>query len=120
MRSSVQRKSASSVVIKFADREAITRAVEAYAKRIRAEHPQVQRVIWFGSWVNGLPTPGSDVDLCVLLSAADQPLRERTPDYLPLGFPVGMDLFPYTQAEFERLRQESPTWYAAIMSGREM
>lgn len=120
MPSSAQRKSSHSVVIKFADREAITRAVASYAERIRKEHPQVKRVIWFGSWVNGLPAPGSDVDLCLVLSTADKPLRERAPDYLPLGFPVGVDLFPYTQDEFERLRRESPTWYAAIVSGREM
>jgi hypothetical protein len=48
------------------------------------------------------------------------PWRDRISDYVPFGFPVGIDLFPYTQAEFDRLRQESPTWYAAIMAGRDM
>jgi predicted nucleotidyltransferase len=115
-----RRRSSSSVVIKSADRGAVTRAVESYVAKLREEHPEVERVIWFGSWVNGLPTPGSDVDLCLILSSADKPLRERRPDYLPVGFPVGIDLFPYTQTEFERLRHESPGWYAAILSGRDV
>lgn len=120
MPSAGQRRSSSSVVIKSADRETISRAVEDYAAQLRREHPGVERVIWFGSWVNGLPSPGSDVDLCLILSSADKPVRERAPDYLPLGFPVGIDLFAYTPDEFERLRRESPTWYAAITSGRDM
>ena len=32
-------------------------------------------------------------------------------------FPVGIDLFPYTEAELERLKSEHPSWYAAITSG---
>ena len=110
----------SSVVIKSIDREAISRAVASYVARLREEHPEVERVIWFGSWVSGLPTPGSDVDLCLILSSSDKPLRDRVPDYLPFGFPVGIDLFPYTRAEFDRLQKDSPAWYAAIVSGREL
>ena len=43
--------------------------------------------------------------------------RDRISDYLPLGFPVGVDLFAYTQTEFEDLRQSSPDWYLAITTG---
>ncbi|HWP48239.1 MAG TPA: nucleotidyltransferase domain-containing protein [Candidatus Limnocylindrales bacterium] len=116
----MRRQSLSSVVIKSANREVITRHVEAYVAWLREKHPEVKRVIWFGSWVTGLPTVGSDVDLCLILSSSDKPFRERIPDYLPVGFPVGVDLFPYTQAEFERLRYQSPGWYRSIVSGREV
>ena len=110
----------SSVVIKSINRQGIVEAVESYVARLRREHPEVKRVIWFGSWINGLPTPGSDVDLCLVLNSSDNPLRDRIADYLPFGFPVGVDLFPYTQVEFERLAQESPAWYVAITAGRDM
>jgi len=110
----------SSVVIKSADREAIACALAAYLARLRAERPEVERIIWFGSWVSGQPGPGSDVDLCLVLSASDKPPRERIADYLPVGFPVGVDLFAYTRAELDCLRETSPGWYAAIMAGREM
>jgi predicted nucleotidyltransferase len=77
-------------------------------------------VIWFGSWVTGLPTPASDVDLCLILSSSDKLPRDRIPDYLPLGFPTGIDLFAYTKEEFERLQHSNPGWYGAIISGMEV
>jgi len=109
-----------SVVIKSTDRAVVTRAVAEHVAQLKAEHPEIQRAIWFGSWVSGLPTPGSDVDLCLIISTSDRPMRERVPDYLPVGFPVGIDLFPYTEAEFERLRTDSPAWYETITAGREL
>jgi len=109
-----------SVVVRSADHQQIAAAVVGLAREIRASHPEVRRIIWFGSWVTGIPTPGSDVDLCLLLSAADEPFRERAPKYLPAGFPTGIDLFAYTEEEFERLATSSPSWRAAIDSGRDM
>ncbi len=105
------------VVIRSIDRAKVQGAVQEYARQIRQSHPEVLRVIWFGSWVTGHPTPGSDVDICLVLSWADKPVRERLPEYLPSKFPVGVDLFIYTQDELEQLQQASPGWYQAIASG---
>jgi hypothetical protein len=60
------------------------------------------------------------VDLCLVLRESDRPFRERIPQFLPNGFPVGLDLFPYTVQELDRLRDESPQWYRCLMSGRVM
>ncbi len=109
-----------SVVIKSANREKIAQAVASYVARLRIQHPEIERVIWFGSWVTGLPMPGSDVDLCLILTSSERTPRDRIPDYLPVGFPVGVDLFAYTRAEFERLRETSPGWYQAIAAGEEL
>ena len=112
-----RRLSLNSVIIRSIDRELIKQAVGSFVARLREEHPEVERVIWFGSWVTGLPAPGSDVDLCLILSSSDKPPRDRISDYLPVGFPVGVDLFVYTQEEYQQLRQRSPSWYKAISSG---
>ncbi len=114
----MQRKSLSSVVIKSANKEEIVQAVQSYVSSLCASHPEVEKVIWFGSWINGLPTPGSDVDLCLILSKSSKGMRERIPDYLPVGFPVGMDLFPYTKEEFQALSKRSPDWYKTMSSGK--
>jgi len=74
-------------------------------------------MVWFGSRVNGVPSPGSDVDVCLVLARSDKPFRERAADYLPLGFPVGLDLFPYTVEELEQLRRDHPPWHRAITAG---
>lgn len=110
----------SSVVIKSIDREMVDQAVREYARWIRTEHPEILRIIWFGSWVTGLPSPGSDVDLCLILSASDKRPRDRLPDYLRPGFPVGVDIFAYTQDEFVQLQDTSPGWYKAILSGQDI
>ncbi len=115
-----RRRFLNSVIIKSVDGDRIGQPVASFAAQIRKQHPEIERVIWFGSWVTGLPAPGSDVDLCLILSSSDKPPRDRISDYLPLGFPVGIDLFAYTEDEFERLRISSPGWYKAIISGLEI
>ena len=110
----------SSVVFKSINREQIEKAVHAYVDELCSLHPEIERVFWFGSWVSGLPTPGSDVDLCLIVSASDKIPRDRSSGYLPLGFPVGVDLVVYTPTEFERLRESSPEWYTVITSGKEI
>jgi len=120
MPSDAPRPSSSSVVIKSIDRTHIEQAVARYAARLRAEHTVIERVIWFGSWVSGLPTPKSDVDLCVIVASTDKAFHEQAVDFLPVGFPEGIDLFVYTPEEFEWLRKEHPNWYESIQSGREV
>lgn len=112
--------SSTSVRVRYADPNAIRRAVESYATAVRAAHPEVQRMRWFGSWVTGCWSPGSDVDLCIVVDRSTKAARERVPDYLPSTFPVGIDLFVYTEDEFERLRTEHPSFAKAIDAGVEV
>ena len=106
-----------SLAVKSNNEAAVERAVRVWARHIRDRRPEVRRIIWFGSRVNGIPAPGSDVDLCLVLTHSDKPFRERIGDYLPFGFPVGLDLFPYTLAELDRLRLEQASWHRALTSG---
>jgi len=110
----------SSVVIKSANPAAIEAAVARYAEDLRERHPEIRRIVWFGSWVGGLPSPGSDVDLCLVVARSERSSRDRIPDYLPGSFPVGIDLFVYTEEEFARLPEQSPSWHDAISRGRQL
>ena len=117
MPSPVPSGSLASLAVKSNNEAAVERAVRVWARHIRDRRPEVRRIIWFGSRVNGIPAPGSDVDLCLVLTHSDKPFRERIGDYLPFGFPVGLDLFPYTQTELDRLRLEQASWHRALTSG---
>jgi uncharacterized protein len=108
------------VVIKSSNRSKISQAVEGLVSELRQNFPEIKRLIWFGSWVNGHPSRGSDVDLCLVVFHSDQPARDRASKYLPVGFPVGIDLVVYTEAEFDRLDQVSPRWKQEIMKGKEL
>jgi DNA polymerase sigma len=92
-----------SVLIKSIDPETIQSAVRQYAQELRHAHPEILRIIWFGSWINRLPAPGSDVDLCLIVSHPEAPHSARASLYLPAGFPTGIDLFICTSDEFQRL-----------------
>jgi len=107
-------------VVKSNNQATVEAAVRGWARHIAAQCPEVRRIIWFGSRVNGAPVPSSDVDVCVVISGSRRPVRDRIGDYLPFGFPVGIDLFPYTASELERLKTEHPSWYAAIASGKDL
>jgi len=106
-----------SVVIRSIDRNKINREVFNYAMRLRLDHPEISQAIWFGSWIHGHPIPGSDVDLCLILSHSDLPPRDRISKYLPEGFPVGLDLLVYTQQEFDQLEEFSPGLKREILKG---
>ena len=83
----------------------------------RKDHPEVEHVFRFGSWLTGLPTPGSNVGLCPMLPPADRSLQDRVSDYWPVGLSVGICLFAYTPAEFEPPRLLTPGWHAVVSSG---
>ncbi len=76
------------------------------ARQMKARHPEIEQVLLFGSLARGEAVPGSDADLLVVLSSASQPFMERVPRYLPTGMPVGVDVFPYTQEEIDRMLAE--------------
>jgi hypothetical protein len=58
-RSGGRRKSLSSIAIKSVDKKSIALAVRFYVAGLRTAHPEVEKVMWFGSWINGLQTPGA-------------------------------------------------------------
>ena len=105
----------SSVVIKSIDAFRLRQAVDSYAERLLAEHPEIEEVVIFGSFAKGTYAPGSDVDVFILLSRSDKGIRDRIPDFLPGPFPVGIDLFPYTKDEV-RAREGSPVLAAVDQS----
>ena len=89
--------------------------MDAWAVRLLAERPEIEEVVVFGSFADGRWAPGSDLDVFLLPSGSDRPVRDRLPDYLPGPFPVGVDLFPFTRHEV-RERRGSPVLEAVARS----
>jgi predicted nucleotidyltransferase len=107
-------------VTRWADPQRIDAAVRAFVAELRVRRPEVRRVLWYGSWVTGIPTATSDVDLCIIIDADDRPVRHRVPDYLHDHFPTGIDVTVLTEQELRDLRDRAPRWHAAITSGIEL
>jgi len=63
-------------------------------------------VLLFGSFVRNESVPGSDRDLLVILRESEESFLKRIPRFLPSRFPVGVDVFPYTEMEVEKMKEE--------------
>lgn len=90
----------SSVEIKSVDVDEVRRRMDQYAAVLLAKNPAVEEIIVFGSFANNSYAPGSDLDVFIVLSEANGPVRDRIPTFLPSkGFPVPIDVFPFSRAE---------------------
>lgn len=78
--------------------ETLPSAIERIVAEIRPE-----KVVLFGSYAYGEPTPGSDVDLLIILET-DAPSKERswTVSRLLLPRPFPVDILVKTPQEVER------------------
>ncbi len=106
----MRRRSSPSVKITYFDKEGVRRALAEYVAELPKRRPEVRRVILFGSMASGIPVPGSDVDLLLVLSTSDKPFLQRMGDYMPERFPVGVDVFAYTEGELEKMLAEG-NWF---------
>jgi hypothetical protein len=88
------------------DEALVRQAADEYARRLLRTRPEVEEVVFFGSFAKGTYAPGSDLDVFILLARSDRPFRDRLPEFLPGPFPVGLDLFPYTREEAASPRLE--------------
>ena len=105
MRSFVHERSYGSVKVYWLDLEALIEALRAIAARLASFHPEIARVVLFGSVADCTATPPSDADLLLVVRGAKEPWHQRLAPYqahfADLAFPV--DLFVYTPEEVKRL-----------------
>jgi predicted nucleotidyltransferase len=101
----------------------VVAAARAWAQRLRAAHPEVVRVGYFGSYARGDYVPGSDLDVLVevskLAEGAPSTARsavERGLAYQPDSFPVGLDVFVYTTTELAELRTAGTEFIRTIQA----
>lgn len=108
------------VEIVYFDRQRVEEALSRLARSLKSL-PEVEGVLAFGTFVKGESVPGSDVDLLIVLRDSAKPFLDRIPDYLPDRFPVGVDVFPYTRAEVDRMLQAGNLFVKSILEeGREL
>jgi len=113
VRSPLREKSYGSVRVISVDREALADMIETLASRYIA-HEEVLGVVLFGSAARREFSPGSDIDLLLILKDSPLPFLDRIPNFIPEDAPIDIEVFPYTIAEIERV----PLAQEAMRSGR--
>lgn len=113
------KKSSPFVKISYFDEKAVWKALKLFLAELEGKHPEIEKVLIFGSFIKGQCVPGSDVDLLLILTESAVPLLERIPRYMPSAFPVSVDVFPYTKAEVAgMLREGNPFIKRALEEGK--
>jgi len=97
-------RSLTSSVIKWPDARTVAAAVRRWARNIAADHPEVVRIGYFGSYARGNWGVGSDVDLIVIVSTAERPFGDRGRDWGTLDLPVPADVVVYTEEEWASMK----------------
>ena len=90
------------------DRDRLLAALTAQAGALIQARPDVVEVRLFGSLARGRATPGSDVDLWVLLREGADPFLARSSELSRCfeGLGIGCDVLAYTESEWSRMRGE--------------
>lgn len=100
------RPSSPSVKVTYFNKPLVRRYLRRFVSELVEKRPEVRRVVLFGSLARDDAVPGSDVDLIIILAASDKPFLDRISQYTPSPFPVGIEVFPYTQEELQVMLQE--------------
>ena len=108
-------KSSNSVKVVFADKNKILRQLADYTIKVKQSRPEVEKVGLFGSYATDTFGPASDVDLLIILRQSSKRFLDRIPDYLPENLSVSCDVFPYTNEEIEKMKQEGTPWIRHIL-----
>ena len=107
----------SSVVKHSVDRKTAVDALAAWAAQLVAEHPEVEGVGYFGSYATDRYGPASDLDVVLVLrSSSVARIWDRIPDYSPRRFPLGVQVFPYTRSEVEKMLASGSRWMSHLLS----
>jgi len=109
------------VKINYFDQETVKKSLRNYVQTLYKKHSSIEKVIVFGSFIRGESVPGSDIDLLIILKKSKTPFSKRISQYMPSNFPIGMDVFPYTKREIEKMLNEGNLFLKrALEEGKEI
>jgi predicted nucleotidyltransferase len=74
----------------------------------------VRRIGYFGSYARGDWGVGSDLDLVIVVEAAQQPFERRSAEWDATELPVPADVLVYTQEEWHMLAQQGGRFYRTL------
>lgn len=95
----------SSSVFRWPDAATVHEAVSRWAEKTVRDHPEVQRIGYFGSYARGSWGVGSDVDLVIVVTACPEPFEIRAAKWELNELPVPVDALIYTADEWHSLFQ---------------
>lgn len=100
-----------SAEVRFADRDRLLRELARAVSEAKAAHPEIVRVLLFGSLVREDWTADSDADLIVVVRKDFADLFQRS-RYQIHGKSIPTDTLVYSEKEFEQLARDPASFLA--------
>ncbi len=94
--------SSSFAEVRFLDRNQVLSDLREAGRRAREAHPEITRILLFGSLVRGNWTAASDADLIVVVRREFQDLLERSRYQIHVAS-IHTDTLVYSETEFAKL-----------------
>jgi predicted nucleotidyltransferase len=110
-------RSLNSAVLVWPDLAAVLPAARAWAAMLAKDHPEIRRILCFGSAVKGTWGVGSDLDVLVEVAASDTPFVSRPLSFEPPPVPVPVEILVYTTEEIDRMRREGRRFIRDVDAG---
>jgi tRNA nucleotidyltransferase (CCA-adding enzyme) len=98
--------------VKFLDYDQILRDLRQAVSEAKAAHPEIVKVLLFGSLVQGNWTADSDADLIVVVRREFQNFLSSRSPYQIFTQSIPTDSLVYSEREFEQMRSEPDSFLA--------
>ncbi len=90
-------------MLRWPDAGAVLAAARAWAERLAALVPAIERIGIVGSYARGDWGVGSDLDVVVIVADSALPFEQRGTRFDTAELPVPVDLLVYTRDEWQRM-----------------
>jgi len=105
-----------SVKIKSVHRDIVINRLKEWAHRAAEKHEEIVKIGYFGSYARDDYTPSSDLDVLIVVKGSSKPPHKRLLDYSIDHFPIGCELFVFTEEELVKKRELKRGWIHTILS----
>ena len=103
---------------RFVNKDEVLELARTTASRIGSKHPNVVKILLFGSFARNDFGVHSDLDLLIILGSSQKTVTDRIADFLEDALEYPTDVFPYTEQEIHaRLRAGDPFLIRASREG---
>ena len=114
----MRKPSSDSAAIRLPDRETLIEKLKRIAAQMLEDFDEVEEVILFGSLARGDDGIDSDADVLIVLKGSPYGRYfDRIPRYARafLEFDTDVDVFPYTRAELDRMKEDENLFIMSIL-----
>ncbi len=101
--------------VRFVDREQVLDGLRRAAREAQAAHPEIVRVLLFGSFAQGNWTADSDADLIVVVRKEFPDLLSRSRYHIHSPS-VLVDTLVYSETEFDRQASDPSSFLSRVLS----